>query len=134
MSGFESDIQVEIFQVLDAGLSHNVYDEVPSLPEGMPATSFPYVVIGDDTAIPFDTDDTVGADATITIHVWSQYRGRKEAKDIQGEIYRLLNRSQLTIIGYNAVDCLWEFSETFVETDGATRHGVSRYRITIQET
>ena len=134
MSGFESDIQVKIFTILDAGLSYPVYDEVPYLPEGMPATNFPYVVIGDDTAIPFDTDDQVGADATLTIHVWSQYRGRKEAKDIQGEIYRLLNRATFEIIGYNTVDCLWEFSETFVETDGATRHGVSRYRITIQET
>lgn len=134
MSGFESDIQEEIYSILNDGLEHPVYDEVPDLPEGQPDANFPYVVIGDDTAVPFDTDDQQGAEATLTIHVWSRYHGRKEAKDILGEIYRLLNRAKLSIVGYNTVDVLWEFSETFTETDNATRHGVSRYRITLQET
>jgi len=134
MTDFASAIQTKIYEVLNAGLAYPVYDDVPFLPEGMPTNNFPYVVIGDDTLIPFDNDSQIGVDATLTIHVWSKYRGRKETKDIQGEIYTLLNRASLTITGYNVVDILFEFSETFVENDGTTRHGVQRFRITVQET
>ena len=132
MAGFEADIQAKIFSILDAGLSYPVYDDAPALPEGMPSDKFPYVVIGDDTAAPFDNDSHVGVNATLTIHVWSRYRGRKEVKDIQGEIYDLLNRATMTIATYTVVDALFEFSQSFVEPDGATRHGVQRFRITIQ--
>src|SRR5690554_4378261 len=72
-----------------------VYDHVPQ------TAQFPYVVIGDDTAIDFDTDDTTGAESTITIHVWSQKRGRKEAKQIQGDIYDALHRYELSVSGAN---------------------------------
>lgn len=130
---FAAEIQQVIFTTLNDGLSYPVYDDVPFLPEGMARENFPYVVIGDDTLIPFDNDTNVGVDATLTIHVWSKYRGRKEAKDIQGEIYTLLNRASLTITGFKVVDILFEFSETFVEQDGITRHGVQRFRITVQE-
>lgn len=133
MAGFEDDLQAKIYDILSAGLSYPVYDDVPYLPEGMPAENFPYVVIGDDTAIPFDNDTNVGVDSTLTIHVWSRARGRKETKGIQGEIYALLNRSTITIATYTVVDALFEFSQTFVEgEDGATRHGVQRFRITVQ--
>ena len=47
----------------------------------------PYVVIGDDTSAQWDTDDTVGSENTLTLHVWSRYYGRAEVKDImQGDI------------------------------------------------
>lgn len=133
MTDFASAIQTKIYDTLNTGLSYPVYDDVPFLPEGMPTDNFPYVVIGDDTLIPFDNDSQIGVDATLTIHVWSRYRGRKETKDIQGEIYTLLNRAVLTIAGYDVVDILFEFSETIVEDDGAARHGVQRFRITVQE-
>ena len=134
MASFGWDIQQKIFSTLDTGLSYNVYDNVPALPEGMPQDKFPYVVIGDDTFVPFDDDDQVGVEGTLTIHVWSRYKGRKETKVIQGEIYTLLNRASLPITGYNIVDSLFEFSETFVENDGEYRHGVQRFRLTLQRT
>ena len=51
-----------------------------------------------------------------------------------GEIYALLNRAALVKAGYNVVDCLWDYSEAFTDPDGETRHGVARYRLTVQET
>ena len=134
MTDFASEIQKKIFETLNNGLAYPVYDDVPFLPEGMPTENFPYVVIGDDTLIPWDNDTNIGVDATLTLHVWSRYKGRVEAKNIQGEIYTLLNRSSLTIAGFTVVDLLFEFSETFVENDGQTRHGVQRFRMTVQET
>lgn len=130
---FASEIQTAIYTTLSNGLSYPVYDDVPFLPEGAPTENFPYVVIGDDTLIPFDNDTDIGVEATLTIHVWSKYRGRIEVKDIQGEIYDLLNRSSLSISGFKVVDILFEFSETFTEEDGVTRHGVQRFRMTVQE-
>jgi len=48
------------------GTSVSIFDTAPFLPEGAPATSFPYAVIGNDTSVAFDTDDQVGAEITVT--------------------------------------------------------------------
>lgn len=130
---FETAAQQIVYTALSGNLSAPVYDDVAVLPDGQPTSGFPYVVIGNDTHRPFDTDDTVGASSTVTIHVWSKAPGFKQCKTIMGEIYALLNRASLTKAGFNVVDCLWEYSDTFTDPDGETRHGVTRYRLTIQE-
>ncbi len=114
-------------------ISAAVYDEVPYLPEGMPRQNFPYAVIGDDTTTPWDTDDTLGKEVSITVHVWSRTAGFKETKAILGEVYDILNRGNLFKTGYNVVDCLCDFSETMRDPDGKTRHGVMRFKLTIQK-
>jgi len=123
----EFEVQKAIFDILNTGLSVPVYDDVPD------NALAPYVVIGDDTFIEFDSDDISGFEATITIHSWSAYRGRKEVKELMGSIYNLLHRAEFTVTGYNLVGCDSEFSETFLESDGVTRHGVQRFRILIRE-
>lgn len=130
---FETAAQQIVFTALNGNLSAPVYDDVAVLPDGQPRSGFPYVMIGNDTNRPFDTDDTVGASATVTIHVWSKSPGFKECKAILGEIFALLNRAALTKAGFNVVDCLWDYSDTSIDPDGETRHGVTRYRLTIQE-
>lgn len=132
MSAFENTVQQIVFDALDGAVSCTVYDDVPFLPEGQPDDRFPYIVIGNDTVRAWDTDDTKGANATVTIHVWSRAAGFKECKTIMGEVYDLLNRGMLSKSGYQIVDSLFEFSETMLDSDGETRHGVARYRITIQ--
>jgi hypothetical protein len=111
----------------------NIYDHVPFEPEGAPANRFPYGVIGDAEASPFDNDSTLGAYVATTVHVWSRYKGRKQVDEALDVIYGLLHRATLTATGYNVVDCLFEFSDVFVESDGQTRHGVIRFQITLQE-
>lgn len=112
-----------------------VYDSVPFQPDGTPQVNFPCIVIGDDTLAPWDTDDSLGTSATITLHVWSRYLGKREVKEIQGRIYAALNRqaANLSAAGYRFVDSLYEFSEIVEEIDGKTRHGISRYRITMEK-
>lgn len=130
---FENVAQQIIFDRLNGALSCNVWDTTPYLPEGMPATSFPYCVIGNDTLAAWDTDDTVGGDVTVTLHFWSRSNGKAEVKALMGEAYALLNRAVLTKAGYNIVDCLWQFSDVMDDPDGQTKHGVQRYRLTIQD-
>jgi hypothetical protein len=129
---FELAAQQAIFTALSGEISATVYDDVPSLPSGQPAANFPYVVIGDDTFLAWDTDDRLGAEITVTLHIWSRADGMQEAKDIAGEIYDILHRADLAVTGCNLIDCLCEFSEFMRDNDGETRHGIVRYRLTIE--
>lgn len=137
MSGFSTALQTAIFSRLTDQLSsYRVYDTPPNQPDGMPLANFPYVTIGDDTLSPFDTDDTLGMSATVTLHVWSRTDGKKQTKEILGLIYDALNRqaASLSAAGYRFVDCLHEFTEIIEEVDGKTRHGVCRYRVLMEKT
>lgn len=138
-------IQVAIFGVLRADVplgnllaasvidgdtaNKAVYDAPPQVSAPESSTPFPYVVVGDDTAVPWDTDSNSGQETTITIHSFSRYVGKKEIKQIQDAIYNALQDKALTVTGHTAVLCYFDGSESFDEPDGVTRHGVSRFRI-----
>lgn len=109
-----------------------VYDDVPEDKE------FPYIVIGDDTAVPFDTDTSLGSEATITIHTWSRYPGKREVKEIQGALYDALVRYPLEVSGAVTLDLMPDYQSVLLETggraeDGETRHGISRFRLLISD-
>ena len=130
---FITAAQEIVFSRLNGNLTGcQVFDTAPFLPEGAPATTFPYCVIGDDTMTAWETDDTVGAEITIVLHFWSRSRGFKQIKGIMDQAYARLNRASLSKRGYNVVDCLFEFGEAMADPDGVTKHGVQRYRLTIQ--
>lgn len=136
MSAFSNPLQLAVFNRLTAAMpSRRIYDDPPNQPDGMPESLFPYVTIGHDTLAPFDTDTSIGTSATITLHVWSRKNGKKEAKEILGELYTALNRQAalFSAVGYTFVDCLHEFSEVIEEVDGKTRHGITRFRITMEK-
>lgn len=126
-----SALQTAIYEKLTAnaplmGAVTGVFDEVPQDYGG-----FPYVTIGEDTLAEWDGDDWEGEECTVVIHSWSRYAGRKEVKIIQGYIQDALHRQTLSISGYNSVDCVREFSETLLDPDGHTRHGIQQFRVTI---
>jgi hypothetical protein len=133
---FENIAQQIVFDRLNGNLGAGVslFDTAPFLPEGAPSTTFPYVVMGNDTSAAWDNDTFVGADVTVTLHFWSRSNGFKEVKTIMQAAYVRLHRAPLTKAGYNIVDCLWTFSDAMDDPDGQTKHGVQRYRLTIQRT
>jgi hypothetical protein len=120
----QEEIQAAIYAKV-SGLGWPTFDHTPQ------DTPFPYVVIGDDTSIPWDTDDSIGTETTCTIHVWSRHRGRKEVKEIMRTLYEALHRQELSIIGGALVECMAEFQESFLDPDGLTRHGVIRFRLIV---
>jgi hypothetical protein len=120
----QEEIQAAIYAKVYA-IGWPTFDHVPQ------ETTFPYIVIGDDTSIPWDTDDSIGSETTCTIHVWSRHRGRKEVKEIMRTIYEALHRQELSIIGGALVECQAELEESFMDPDGLTRHGVIRFRLTV---
>lgn len=136
MSGFSSPLQQAVFNRLVAAMpSFSIYDDPPNQPDGFPAADFPYITVGDDTVVPWDTDDSLGANCTVTLHVWSRKNGKKETKDILGQIYLALNRqaANLSAAGYRFIDSLHERTEIIEEVDGKTRHGIIRFRITMEK-
>ena len=107
---------------LTSTLGSSVYDEVP---EG---SSYPYVTIGETTAVEYDTKDVDGSDQTLMLHVWSQYRGSKETKNIMDRLHDLLHDYSLSVTGANLINLRFEFSDLVRDPDGITRHGVMRFR------
>ena len=129
------DIQQAIFDVLTAGLSVPVYGDVPQEATAI-NSGFPFVVIGDDTFSEGSTDTEEGFFSTITIHIWSRYAGFLETKQIQAEIYALLNRQTIAMpsTDYGIAGITFDFSNATLDPDGLTRHGVSRFELYIAET
>lgn len=133
-TAFTTAAQELVFTALNGNLTGcAVFDSPPFLPEGQPAETFPYCVIGNDTVRAWDTDDTRGAEITLTLHFWSRAQGFKQVKGLMDQAYGLLNRAVLTKAGYSITDLLFEFSDTLSDPDGMTKHGVQRYRLTIRE-
>jgi len=122
----QEEIQAALFEQLST-LGYPVWDHVPQ------GSAFPYIVIGEDTSNQWDTDDSVGTDATCTIHVWSRERGKREVKLIMDAIYERLHRSEFAIVGGSLIECQGEFAESFLDPDGLTRHGVIRFRLTVDQ-
>jgi hypothetical protein len=123
----ELKVQQAILALLSQspGIGYSVFDHTPD------NQAYPYVVIGDDNVQPFDTKTFNGFELSVVIHTWSQYAGRKEIKTMQGLIYSALHNEAIEVAGYNTVLCQFEFSETFVEDDGRTRHGIQRFNVII---
>lgn len=105
-----------------------VFDDVPEL------TPLPYIRLGEETVSDFGTKDRDANEHTFTIDIWSEYRGRKEIKQIMSQVYALLHNSAITISGASLVDLRSEFEQTLEEADGITRHGVMRFRAIVFDT
>lgn len=137
MASFETAVQKAIYEKLiaNADIISNaipVYDAVPQ-PVTVENTDFPQIVIGEDSYAALDTDTENMNMVSITIHTWSRYRGRAETKEIQGYIYNSLQRAALSQPGFKFVTIMQSGSESFLDSDGLTRHGVQTFTLIIEE-
>ena len=125
-------LQERIYSTLNAdstlgGLVNGIFD---SLPEGQ---TLPVVIIGAQSTSDNGSKNLDGRDYIFNVDVYSDYRGMKEIKNIQKEIYRLLHESSLSVSGASFVDCRCEFTTDILEDDGITRHGVMRFRAFVMD-
>jgi len=107
---------------LTSVLGASVFDDIPE------NTPYPYVQLGEDTAIDYSTKDQTGSEVTVNVDVWSRYRGSLEAKNIMDRVHTLLHDSSLSVTGSNFINMRFEFSDIIRDPDGITRHGVMRFR------
>jgi len=130
MSIGQFQLQTTIYSALNvsaitSNLGCGVYDEV------LENATYPFISLGEETAIDYSTKDTNGGEYTINIHIWSQYKGAKQTKEIMDKIHDLLHDSNLTVSGFNLINLRFEFSDIMRDPDGVTRHGVMRFRAII---
>lgn len=125
------NLQKAIYSTLNGSVtgiddaSVSVFDDVPE------ETAYPYVVIGEETTSDFGTKTLDGVEHTISVHVWSQYRGRREIKEIMESCYNLLHNADITVEGASLINVRHEFATTLSENDGITRHGAMRFRVVV---
>ena len=126
------ELQQAIFTALNGdptlmALITGIHDHVPQ------GAAFPYVTIGESTARDWSAVGIVGVEATLTLHAWSRVRGRKEVKQIMAELHRILHDADLTVPGHALIWLRFEFAETIIDDDGATYHGITRFRAVTNE-
>lgn len=126
-------LQMVYEKINGSSISAGVYSRVPAQPEGQPDSDFPYIVIGLDGTRSWDTDDQLGYVFDLYFHVWSRYEGALEVRQIHDQLYSLFHRGSLSKTGLRVVDCLMAFSQVYEDPDGKTMHGISRYRLTVEE-
>lgn len=130
-----SDVQASIFTVIktDAGVQAfvgsspaRVYDHVPQGTD-----DFPYITIGDTTAVDASTKTEDGNEQTLTLHCWSRHQGHKEVWEMIEALDTALDGVSLTVSGNTPVFIFSEFADAFLDADGRTYHGAIRFRIRI---
>ncbi len=111
-----------------------IYDDVTQAGDSGSNAPFPYIVIGSDSIQDWSTDTASGGDIMADIHVWSRYDGKRETKQIQAAIYNALHRQTLTVPDHEFIGCDFDNEQQVVmDPDGQTYHGVSTFRILIDE-
>lgn len=107
-----------------------VYDQPP---ETVPIY---YVRVGDFLSIPDNDHGSYGREITMTLHVWTKYRGNKVGQDISARIIELLDHQgdALNLAGHRVVSIRHEFDQALTDPDPEIRHHVLRFRVvTAQE-
>ena len=130
MSVGQFALQTTIYNALNVSaitttLSCGVYDEV------IEGNTYPFITLGEETTIDYSTKTATGSETTINIHIWSQYKGSKQTKEIMDKVHDLLHDSNLTVTGFNLINLRFEYSDIMRDPDGITRHGVMRFRAII---
>ncbi|MER7077912.1 Protein of unknown function [Saccharopolyspora kobensis] len=100
-----------------------VYDEVPE------TAVTPYVTLGDPSELPSDQHDAQGLDVDLDLHVWSRYRGYKEAAEIVALLHAELDRKPLPVDGFTNVSIAAGGARYMRDPDPELRHGVAPFRV-----
>ncbi len=123
------DLQVAIYNALTShagtiaalGGAH-IFDDVPQ------RTKFPYVTIGDTDTRDWDTQTSTGHEHIITLHVWSNHRGRKQVQTIIAEIDEALDDQNLTLQDHTLINLHVIFWSAMRDLEGDAYHGIIRLR------
>jgi len=108
--------------------TYTVYDDNPE------QAAYPYVVMGEITARDWSDKFKPGQEVYSTIHIWSQFAGRKEADDMADGVLQALTKSPLDLSpNFRAVLEGFDSYDLIIDIDGKTRHGLLRFRYLIEE-
>jgi hypothetical protein len=100
-----------------------VFDEVP---EGQ---AYPYVTFGSITEVVQDAHNQRGLAADVVNHVWSKYRGFRQAAEILTALDAVLDRQPLTVTGFKDVSIAHQQHTELRDPDPDIRHINVTYRV-----
>jgi hypothetical protein len=125
-------LQTSLYNRLDNDA--NLMQKVKGVFDAVPKDQlFPYISLGEDTVTDYSTKTTSGEEITHTLHVWSRYNGKKEAKEIMSLILESLSQPLSIEGGFFIEFSKTEMMEVLDDPDGITRHGVMRLRFLISQ-
>lgn len=117
-------LHAAIYAALAAGpdIGAGIYDVVPQ------DAAYPHIEIAGGRARDWSAQLLRGEETTVEIHVWSRYRGRKEARELLGKIKDRLHEVALPLTGATLIDIRFRDLEgPFTDADGVTQHGIIRF-------
>lgn len=113
---------------IESNTDYKVFDENPK------NEAYPYVVMGEISAKDWSDKSENGMEIYPTVHIWSQYHGRKEVDEMSDMVLQALTSSPLNL-GSSFREALGRFDgyNLMVDLDGKTRHGIVRMKYYIEE-
>tara|TARA_R100000808_G_scaffold48_2_gene291 strand:- start:415 stop:849 length:435 start_codon:yes stop_codon:yes gene_type:complete len=134
-----NSVQAAIFTALNGNVTWDSAN-VPVYDLPQPGTAYPYVLIGDDIDVPFDSHSTPGTSTDLTIDVWTKSEGRKDCKGIARAVDVLIDRvgdpPSFTVSGYKTVILRRLESRTLRDEspEGNVLHrAITRYNLILME-
>lgn len=100
-----------------------LFDEVP---EGQP---HPYISVGSITEVQSDSHSQRGLAVDVVLHIWSTYRGNREAAQILAALDTVLDRQPLAVAGYRDVSIAHDRHQSLRDPDPKIRHINVAYRV-----
>ena len=117
-------VQEAAFARLGAELAPTVvYNHVPQ------GTAFPYVTLSETFTVDDGTKTDHGQDHTLTVQVFSAYRGEKEALLLASRVYAALHEATLTLSGHDNWLLRFENQTVIPEPDGLSVRVVLKFRV-----
>ncbi|MER5892401.1 DUF3168 domain-containing protein [Streptomyces sp. NPDC001876] len=107
------------FMALVTGL----FDEVPE------PVAHPYVSFGTTTEVVDDAHNQRGLAVNLVLHIWSRYRGFREAAEILAALDLVLDRQPLAVAGYRDVSIAHQQHQQLRDPDPDIRHINVAYRV-----
>lgn len=118
----------------DAGVKALIGDPARIYDDVAADAIFPFVTLGDGDVRAWSTKDETGSEHTITLHAWSRYEGHKECQQILEALQDALHDASLSVTGHVLVNLRSVSSGVIRDPDGATTHGVIRFRAVTEPT
>lgn len=124
-------LQKAIYQKLtgDSALMALVSGVFDRPPQGQ---SYPYITIGESSIGDWSTKTSNGTEQLLTLHIWSREGGKKQAELIAEKVHGLLHVPTMPVDGQILVLMRFISSALSLENDGATYHGIMRFRALLE--
>lgn len=105
-----------------------IYDGAPQ------DADLPYVIFAQSLARDWSAGDEDGEEHIITLHVWSEWAGRKQVHEIMSALRDLLHGADLALSAHRLVNLRHEFSDARREPGAEMFRGITRYRAVTEPT